>query len=545
MKTQILEIAKRQYKEIISFFTLVVSTIFTKELTFLHYNTTSGPDFDKYFVYLEQNSYLFEITGREQGIFYYYLNSLNFYRYNEVITADNFFYYLDKSIQELNFMLFVFSLIGFYFLLIQFGFKKRDVSIALIMLNFFPLSIAIRMVFKPEILALSFLPWILLCIELHKKSKKYSYLYLALPFTVALFAKGSVLGSFGLFFLLFYLIPILKGDKKKVLLIFICFVLFASLISVEDYETNGSNLLQVVHDEKYNNQADINFIYKVDFPKLIKSPIKFDHADSFISLTLLDTFGDYFDLYWNEDSNLFRKHRKELFLFEESRSIGVPKIDLREKNITFYLQNETDIYLRPFLSLILSLLFFIFLFIYIKKGNKFSKFLFAPILGMSIMIIQSVFGFPSKNYDPLVGDSIKPYYYGYFLCLAFLFLCIQIFNERKKTKLIVLPYIVLILFTLGFPKLNNTEYESGIAQVNSYSSFCKLNKPIVQFTSDNKDLFQCETKEKIFSLNYKEYENYDNFKRQPRLKIFNAFAGFFIILNSALIIAFSRKEGHF
>ena len=545
MKNQILEIAKRQYKEIISFFTLVASSIFTKELTFLHYNTTSGPDFDKYFVYLEQNSYLFEITGREQGIFYYYLNSLNFYRYNEVITADNFFYYLDKSIQELNFLLFVFSLIGFYFLLIHFGFKKRDVLIALTMLNFFPLAIAIRMVFKPEILALSFLPWIILCVELHKKNKKYSYLFLALPFTVALFAKGSVLGSFGLFFLLFYLLPILKGDKKKVFLIFICFVLFSSLISFEDYESNGSNLLQVVHDEKYNNQADINFIYKVDFPKLIKSPIKFDHADSFISLTLLDTFGDYFDLYWNEDSNLFRKHRKELFLFEESRSIGVPKLDISEKNITFYLQNNTDIYLRPFLSLVLSLLFFIFLFIYIKRRNKFSKFLFAPILGMSIMIIQSVFGFPSKNYDPLVGDSIKPYYYGYFLCLGFLFLCIQIFNERKKIKLILLPYVLLILFILGFPKLNSTEYESGIAQVNSYSSFCKLNKPIIQITSDNKDLLQCETKDRIFSLNYKEYENYDNFKRQPRVKIFNTIAGFFIILNSALIIAFSRKEGHF
>ena len=148
MKTQILEIAKRQYKEIISFFTLVVSTIFTKELTFLHYNTTSGPDFDKYFVYLEQNSYLFDITGREQGIFYYYLNSLNFYRYNEVITSDNFFYYLDKSIQELNFCFCIF-INCFYFSLIQFGFKKRDVSIALI-INFFPLSIAIRMVFKPK-----------------------------------------------------------------------------------------------------------------------------------------------------------------------------------------------------------------------------------------------------------------------------------------------------------------------------------------------------------------------------------------------------------
>ena len=84
-----------------------------------------------------------------------------------------------------------------------------------------------------------------------------------------------------------------------------------------------------------------------------------------------------------------------------------------------------------------------------------------------------------------------------------------------------------------------------LVPLNSYSSFCKLNKPIIQITSDNKDLLQCETKDRIFSLNYKEYENYDNFKRQPRLKIFNAFAGFFIILNSALIIAFSRKEGHF
>ena len=232
------------------------------------------------------------------------------------------------------------------------------------MLNFFPLSIAIRMVFKPEILALSFLPWILLCIELHKKSKKYSYLYLALPFTVALFAKGSVLGSFGLFFLLFYLIPILKGDKKKVLLIFICFVLFASLISVEDYETNGSNLLQVVHDEKYNNQADINFIYKVDFPKLIKSPIKFDHADSFISLTLLDTFGDYFDLYWNEDSNLFRKHRKELFLFEESRSIGVPKIDLREKKYNLLSSKRDRYLLKAVFKFNFCLFYFLYFYLY-------------------------------------------------------------------------------------------------------------------------------------------------------------------------------------
>ena len=66
-------------------------------------------------------------------------------------------------------------------------------------------------------------------------------------------------------------------------------------------------------------------------PRLIKSPIKFNHSNSFISLTLLDIFGDYFDLYWNEDSNLYSKHRKEVFLFEESSGIGIPSINLKKR----------------------------------------------------------------------------------------------------------------------------------------------------------------------------------------------------------------------
>ena len=543
MKYEIVEIAKKQYKRILSLLGLVASLIFTKELNFLHYNSTSGPDFDKYFVYLEHNSFLLDQTGREQGMLYYYLNSWNFYRYKNQINSDNFFYYLDKSIQELNFSLFIFSLIGFYFLLNYFGFKKNDILLAFVMLNFFPLGIALRIVFKPEILALSFLPWIILCIELYKKSNKYKYLFLLLPFTVALFTKGSVLGSFGLFFLFFYSLPILKGDKKKIFLLFISFILIASFIAFEDYESNGSNLLQVEHDEKYNNQADTNFIYYVDVPYLIKSPIKFDHANSFISLTLLDTFGDYFDLYWNEDSNLYRKYRKDIFLFEESSGIGIPKINLKEKSLTFYLQKDTDIYLRPFIGLIMSTIFFALVISYIKKRNKFSKFLFAPFIGMMIMIIQTVFAFPSKNYDPFVGDSIKPYYYGYFVCLAFLFLCIQIFNERSKAKILVLPYILLILFLLGFPKFNNTEYETNISQVNTYSSFCKVNKPIIKMTSENTDYLQCETKKKLFGLNYKEYNDFKYFQNQPRARIFNSFAAFFTLINSILVIIYSRKDG--
>ena len=104
---------KQEYTTILTFLTFIFSLFFTKEINFLHYNTTSGPDFEKYFKYLEYNSFLLDKTGREQGVFYYYLNSWNFYRYNNEINETNFFYYLDKSIQEVNFFLFIFSLLGF------------------------------------------------------------------------------------------------------------------------------------------------------------------------------------------------------------------------------------------------------------------------------------------------------------------------------------------------------------------------------------------------------------------------------------------------
>ena len=543
MFEEIKDRVKQEYRTILTFLAFIISLIFTKEINFLHYNTTSGPDFEKYFKYLEYNSFLLDKTGREQGIFYYYLNSWNFFRYNNEINDTNFFYYLDKSIQEVNFFLFVFSLLGFYFLLKLFGFKKNDILISLIALSFFPLGIALRIVLKPEILALSFLPWIILCLELYKKTNKYRYLYLPLPFlVVSIYSKGSVLAVFGLFFLFFYSLPLLRGNIKKISLVFITFILLFSILAIEDYESNGSNVLEVVHDEKYNNKAKTNFIYYVDVPRLIKSPIKFDHSNSFISLTLLDTFGDYFDLYWNDDSNLYSKYKKEVFLFEESSDIGIPTVNLEEKNLTFYVQKKSDIYLRQFLSLVSATIFFIFLFGYIKKKNVYSKFVFAPLIGMVIMNIQSVLGFPQNNFDPLVGDSVKPYYYGYFTCMAFLFIAIQIFNKSNKSKILIFPYIFFMLFLIGFPKVNDSEYSRNISQVNSYSSLCVVNKPIIKSTSGNSDYLQCSTRTKMVGLNYIEYNNSEYFKSQPRLRITNSLLGFLVFINSVLIIIFSRKD---
>ena len=51
---------------------------------------------------------------------------------------------------------------------------------------------------------------------------------------------------------------------------------------------------------------------------------------------------------------------------------------------------------------------------------------------------------------------------------------------------------------------SQTGYETNISQVNTYSSFCKVNKPIIKMTSENTDYLQCETKKKLFGLNYKD-----------------------------------------
>ena len=285
------------------------------------------------------------------------------------------------------------------------------------------------------------LPWIIYFLENYRKTKNYKCIIFLIPFLViAISSKGSVLGAFGIFFTLFYGFYLARNISKKLFLCFFVFLLLTTLIAFEDYESNGYNLLQVEHDSKYNNKAKTSFIYYVDVERLIKSPIKFNHSNSLISLTLLDTFGDYFSLFWEEDSNAFQNFRGDFIKVEVTEFIGFPKINFEDKSITLFIQNETNVYLREFISLTMSLLFYLSLIVFIKKRNAYSKFIFAPIIGILIMILQTVFSFPTPNFDPLVGDSVKPLYYSYFVCLAFIFIFIQILKTNNAIKFLLIPY---------------------------------------------------------------------------------------------------------
>ena len=137
----------------------------------------------------------------------------------------------------------------------------------------------------------------------------------------------------GLFLFIHYLKFIFKIQLKTLGLLLLALIIPLVLISHQDYKVNNSNILEVNHSENYRNNASYKIIYNLDFPKLFKSPIKYDHSNSFIALTLLDTFGDYFGVYWNNDSSMFFKNRKEVLINEQSNSLIFPKIDIEDIQI--------------------------------------------------------------------------------------------------------------------------------------------------------------------------------------------------------------------
>ena len=489
----------------------LISLFYSKELLFLFFDSTQSADFNKYFVYFEyffQNS---SETGREHGTFFYYIHSLSLSRFIDDINQSNFFYLLNKSIQEVNFYIYVFGLLGYYMLLRFFNFKKDTIFLTFTCLNFFPLAIALRITFKPEILVFALVPWILFCFEKFNSTKDSKFLFFSIPFVIlSITSKGSALGMVGLFLFIHYFKFIFKIQLKTLGLLLLALVIPLVLISHQDYEVNNSNILEVNHSEKYRNNASYKIIYNLDFPKLVKSPIKYEHSNSLLALTLLDTFGDYFDVYWNNDSSLFFKNRKEVLINEQSNSLTFPKIDVKNTQIRIKSKQLTNIYLRESVGLFLSLAFLIYMVHLIIKKNKYRKFIYSPIFGVAILLIQSVLGFPQQNWDPLVGDSIKPFYYGFFLTLSFVFIFTELLSKKYIKFFVVMFFVIINLYILGFPKSYDPVFIEKLLDVNSYSQLCEINT--LFFNRLDNLLVNCNfINLKIQNVNYNNFLTFKSF----------------------------------
>ena len=71
------------------------------------------------------------------------------------------------------------------------------------------------------------------------------------------------------------------------------------------------------YDAEYDYKSDSSIFYKIHPSKLFYGPdynlvSPTIHSESLIDITLLDTFGDYFDLYFDLESSSFTKIEKIL-----------------------------------------------------------------------------------------------------------------------------------------------------------------------------------------------------------------------------------------
>ena len=499
-------LANKNFQNIIIFLIFLISLLWLKQTNFLFYNSAKSPDYSEYLVYFKHFANPDFVTGREHGLMYYYLHYFNsFYQYNSISYSEVF---MHKSIQEVNFWIYIYGLLGYFCLLKLYKFENSTIFITFLFLNFFPISIVLRLVLKPEILAFSLLPWILFCIENYKLKKETLYLYLSIPlFVSCITLKGNILGIICIYLLITNLNIFSKIKKIHIFIIFLLTTTLFLAVSFENSSANEKNILDVqsgaTKRDNYNYKAPYSIVYKVNIYNLVTSPIKHYHADSFIGITLLETSGDYFDLYWNSDSSNYSKGRKEIIRFETSNEIKKPKFDKVSNSLVVYTQKDTDLYLRRSVGLIISMIFYFLLFKTIFKNSEYRKYTAAFIIGGVLLVVHSITGFPVNNFDPNVGDTFKPHYYSFLFLLSTIFFVASNIKKNKKSIFYIIIYIFIMLFLLGFPKKGTEDLNLNISNFIEYSEFCNLENNIYKnkYDIENVDCLDTKVSRNMISTN--------------------------------------------
>ena len=228
-------------KHILAFMILLVSTFVTKELNFLMYDSTQSPDFSRYFIYFEHFANTEVPTLTEHGLLYYYIHYINYYfNYNHL--AENYLL-IHKSIQQVNFYIYAVGMVGYYKLLRVNKFNRYVILLTFTLINFIPVSIVQRIVFKPEILAFALFPWILFSIEKYKSTGKFVYLYVSIPiFIASVTLKGNILVILSVYLLLANIRLILNIKNLHLIAISSLLLIMFGILSYENSQSNGKNM---------------------------------------------------------------------------------------------------------------------------------------------------------------------------------------------------------------------------------------------------------------------------------------------------------------
>ena len=417
----------KQKVKIFSLFSFFFSLIFTFSLGEIFYNSIDGTDFYRYFRYIEYFDGTIETPSREQGLFYFWFIFLFIDLYDQFFVADKWEYIYSSAIQLGNFALYLVGILGLFLFMKIKKINTTQIFLALTFLNIFPPVFGGRLIMKPEMLAFALFPWILLGIELYFKNKNIVNLLAISPLlAVIATSKGTVfvLTVSGIFYI--YFKKILKAKYLDLGIAFLIFLIMSYLLYQENLKVNNVSMLSHPELESYLFRAPLSFIYTLNLNDLFSNPFRNVHAGSLFGITAIDLFGDYFNRYWDHERSLFISNRKQVITF----------LDYPRRNI----------------SVILSIIFFIFTFIK-QKSFKFKSFTKVYLVGMFILLLTSL-GLFGLHFNPNKGDTVKTHYYFFLLAFSFVFLIVNFLRRSNVRTQVIVMLLAFLSFTfiVGFPK---------------------------------------------------------------------------------------------
>ena len=465
------------------FFTLCVSIYITQVWINLYFVSSKNVDFQKYFDYINYFLKLNVDIDYGHSPLYYFLVTTVFESNIKNLTLGNYTQLLSTSIQNLNLILFLIGLSGFYNFLKFKNFKKNTILLSLSVLCFFPQVLILRSLMKPEIIAFAFTGWIIFYIEKYLITKDISYIFYTAPLVVIVLSAKASIGAMLTIYLLISYYQIIKNISAKQIFSIIFLIIFLfSLIQYENFNITGTLFTERVYDEEYDFKANKLIILKFDLDSLLNEPRWIDeteiinynkNANSVSNILLLDTFGDYFDQYFG--TGKFINYRKDIFVTGEVELFSNNRQIRYSGPLSGYLVDQLD-YVRKIFAIILSFIFFISSIILGFKSREKFKFLLLPILAGVFVLYLSAIGIPSNNFAPYKGDTFKAFYFSQLLSVSFVFICALLFEKFYRIKYIIfLLFVFLIFFIGGHPKNNSQELSESLVAYNELSIFCEVN----------------------------------------------------------------------
>ena len=454
--------------KIFSIFSFFLSLFFTFSIGEIFYNSIDGTDFYRYFRYIEYFNGAIESPSREQGLFYFWFISLFIELSEQFYLADKWEYIYSSAIQFANFIFYLIGLLGLFLFMKIKKVNSTQIFLALTLLNLFPPVFGGRLIMKPEMLAFALFPWVLLGIENYFKSKNIMSLLAITPFlAVIATSKGTVFVLTGSAIVFIYIKKIKTIKISDLVISVSIFFVMSYLLYQENLTINGVSMLSHPELESYLFRAPLSFIYNLSFAEIFTNPFRNVHAGSLFGITVIDLFGDYFNRYWDHERSLFVSNRKQVITF----------LDYPRRN----------------LSVILSILFFIFTFMK-QKSYTFSTYTKVYLIGVFILLLTSL-GVFGLHFNPNKGDTVKTHYYFFLLAFSFVFLIINFLRRSKANTQIITTVLAFLMFTfiVGFPKNYDDNFTYELSEKIPTTLSCRVTSSYFETITDID--IECLTKE--------------------------------------------------